>query len=213
MSTVNLHDEIERFRERLLDLSLRNPLLSYRKSKRRILQVVNELPDVMYERLVDSETARQKKSSRGNTGKQWDEASFMRTMDERKGSVPRQIAEELLQWVAPMVSSIWWGAGAKQGFFVPTIQKRGTTYRVLRMATDGWCVFRLDWLRRKAPFQDEHLRKEFVNRLNEIPGVQLGDEFVSKRIQITLNKLQSEEALDAFKSAVRWLIEQIDQHH
>ncbi|WP_144054885.1 DUF4011 domain-containing protein, partial [Rhodopirellula europaea] len=40
MSTVNLHDEIERFRERLLDLSLRNPLLSYRKSKRRTLQVV-----------------------------------------------------------------------------------------------------------------------------------------------------------------------------
>ncbi|TWU46504.1 DUF4011 domain-containing protein [Rubripirellula reticaptiva] len=54
MSTVNLHDEIERFRERLLDLSLRNPLLSYRKSKRRTLQVVNELPDVMYERLIES---------------------------------------------------------------------------------------------------------------------------------------------------------------
>ncbi|MCC9642293.1 DUF4011 domain-containing protein [Rhodopirellula sp. JC740] len=53
MSTVNLHNELERFRERLLDLSLRNPLLSYRKSKRRTLQVVNELPDVMYERLVD----------------------------------------------------------------------------------------------------------------------------------------------------------------
>ncbi|GAB5514333.1 DUF4011 domain-containing protein [Rhodopirellula baltica] len=53
MSTVNLHDELERFRERLLDLSLRNPLLSYRKSKRRTLQVVNELPDVMYRRLVD----------------------------------------------------------------------------------------------------------------------------------------------------------------
>lgn len=54
MSTVNLHDEIERFRERLLDLSLRNPLLSYRKTTRRTLQVVNELPDVMYERLIDA---------------------------------------------------------------------------------------------------------------------------------------------------------------
>ncbi|PQO40362.1 DUF4011 domain-containing protein [Bremerella cremea] len=53
MTSMNLADEIERFRERLLDLSLRNPLLSYRKSKRRTLQVVNELPDVMYQRLVD----------------------------------------------------------------------------------------------------------------------------------------------------------------
>ena len=54
MPKVDLHQEIERFRERLLDLSLRNPLLNYRKSKRRTLQVVNELPDVMYERLVNT---------------------------------------------------------------------------------------------------------------------------------------------------------------
>lgn len=52
MSNLDLRQEIERFRERLLDLSLRNPLLSYRKSKRRTLQIVNELPDVIYERLV-----------------------------------------------------------------------------------------------------------------------------------------------------------------
>ncbi|WP_081611061.1 DUF4011 domain-containing protein [Rhodopirellula europaea] len=38
----------------MLDLSLHNPLLSYRKSKRRTLQVVNELPDVMSDRLIES---------------------------------------------------------------------------------------------------------------------------------------------------------------
>lgn len=53
MTDVVLHREIERFRERLLDLSLRNPLLNYRKSKRRTLQLVDELPNVIFERLVD----------------------------------------------------------------------------------------------------------------------------------------------------------------
>lgn len=53
MADVVLHREIERFRERLLDLSLRNPLLSYRKSKRRTLQIVDQLPNVIYERLVE----------------------------------------------------------------------------------------------------------------------------------------------------------------
>ncbi|MCR9296772.1 MAG: DUF4011 domain-containing protein, partial [bacterium] len=52
MSNLDLQKEIGRFRERLLDLSLRNPLLNYRKSKRRTLQIVNELPNVIYERLV-----------------------------------------------------------------------------------------------------------------------------------------------------------------
>lgn len=54
MTDVVLHREIERFRERLLDLSLRNPLLSYRKSKRRTLQVVDQLPNVIFERLVEA---------------------------------------------------------------------------------------------------------------------------------------------------------------
>ncbi|OYP38916.1 DUF4011 domain-containing protein [Rhodopirellula sp. MGV] len=51
--SINLAQEIERFRERLLDLSLRNPLLSYRKSNRKTLQIVDELPNVIYQRLVD----------------------------------------------------------------------------------------------------------------------------------------------------------------
>lgn len=54
MADVVLHREIDRFRERLLDLSLRNPLLSYRKSKRRTLQVVDQLPNVIYDRLVEA---------------------------------------------------------------------------------------------------------------------------------------------------------------
>lgn len=54
MPDVELHREIERFRERLLDLSLRNPLLNYRKSKRRTLQFVDELPNAIFTRLVES---------------------------------------------------------------------------------------------------------------------------------------------------------------
>ena len=52
MADVNLFTEMERFREKLLDLSMRNPLLNYRKSTRRTLQIVDELPEVIFQRLV-----------------------------------------------------------------------------------------------------------------------------------------------------------------
>ncbi|WP_164104207.1 DUF4011 domain-containing protein [Candidatus Laterigemmans baculatus] len=52
MTSLHLPKELERFRERLLDLSLRNPLLNYRKSVRRTVQIVDILPDRLYERLV-----------------------------------------------------------------------------------------------------------------------------------------------------------------
>lgn len=50
---VDLINELQRFRGKLLDLSLRNPLLNYRKSARKSLQVVDELPDEVYRRLVE----------------------------------------------------------------------------------------------------------------------------------------------------------------
>jgi very-short-patch-repair endonuclease len=52
VTEIDLGEELERFRERLLDLTTNNRLLNYRKSRRRTLQIVRELPDEIYDRLV-----------------------------------------------------------------------------------------------------------------------------------------------------------------
>jgi len=54
-SPISLPDELERFRAKLLDLGLRNPLLNYKVSKRRTLQLVDEDPDEVYRILVIQE--------------------------------------------------------------------------------------------------------------------------------------------------------------
>lgn len=51
-SSISLPEELERFRGQLLDLSLRNPLLHYRISKRRTLQVEDEIPDEVFKKIV-----------------------------------------------------------------------------------------------------------------------------------------------------------------
>lgn len=52
MPNFDLNEEIHRFRERLLDLTNRNPLLNYRKSSRRTIEIVEPSPDQIYKRLV-----------------------------------------------------------------------------------------------------------------------------------------------------------------
>lgn len=52
MPEVDLAQELDRFREKLLDISNRNPLLNYRKSRSRTLEIVDELPDQVFQRLV-----------------------------------------------------------------------------------------------------------------------------------------------------------------
>jgi very-short-patch-repair endonuclease len=53
MGSIDLATELNRFRERLLDLSNRNPLLSYRTSRLRTLEIIDELPDQVFQRLVN----------------------------------------------------------------------------------------------------------------------------------------------------------------
>lgn len=52
MPEVDIQQEIHRFRERLLDLTNRNPLLNYRKSVRRTIEIIDEVPNLVYQRLV-----------------------------------------------------------------------------------------------------------------------------------------------------------------
>jgi very-short-patch-repair endonuclease len=52
---IALTDELQRFRKKLLDLSLRNPLLNYRFSQRRTIPLPEIDADVFYQALVEDE--------------------------------------------------------------------------------------------------------------------------------------------------------------
>jgi len=77
------------------------------------------------------------------------------------------------------------------------------------MATQGWFVFRSDWLYKKPPFSDEAVRPQLLAKINEIPGVALGEEVLTRRARIPFEKLTTAEALKWLKSAVSWPIEQL----
>ncbi len=118
-----------------------------------------------------TEAARQKKSSGTSAGKQWDEATFMTTLEEQAGASARKIAEELLHWIKPQVTDVWWGTGAKEGGIVPTIQHGETKNYFCRMSTRGLFEIRLDWLSKTRPFNDETWRRQLLTKINEITNV------------------------------------------
>ena len=56
-------------------------------------------------------------------GKQWDEPMFMAAIEENAGVEVRSRAEQLLRWVTPQVTDIFWGQGQKNSCVIPTIRK------------------------------------------------------------------------------------------
>ena len=158
--------------------------------------------------LGQTEAARRKKSTALTAEKLWNEESFMAALEDRKGPEQRAVAEELLHWIEPQVSYVWWGRGSKHGGIVPVIQTGDTKYQLCRMGTQGAFVFRFDWIFRKPPFDDEAVRRALLARINEIPGVHFGEDAINRRARIPFQTLTSDGCVEKLKSALSFFIDQ-----
>ncbi len=107
------------------------------------------------------------------------------------------------------MTTVWWGSGSRSGGIVPIIQHGKTKYHVCRLATQGWLVFRFDWLNKKAPFRAEAARKELLTKINDIPGQHFDESVLTRRARVPFDSLTTGESVDKLKAALAWLIDQI----
>ena len=156
-----------------------------------------------------TESAKLKKSPRPASGNQWNESTFMAAVQDGKGVAVRKVAEDLLHWIQPQVSYVWYGAGAKNGGIVPVIKVGDAKHLIGRLDTNGWFAFRFDWLKRRPEFASEEARRELLAKINEIPGFHFGDEALATKARIHFDQLTTVEAVSKLKSAIAWLIERV----
>ncbi len=142
-------------------------------------------------------------------GKPWDEPMFMEDVSVQKGDEARRVAEELLHWIAPQVTYVYWGTGATEGGIVPVITHGNAKFHVCRLSTRGWFIFRFDWLCNKPPFSDETARRQMLAKIHEIPGIHFADDVMTRRARIPFEHLTTPDALEKLKAAIAWLIKQI----
>ncbi|MCW5852971.1 MAG: hypothetical protein KIT87_23080 [Anaerolineae bacterium] len=129
--------------------------------------------------------------------KQWDEASFFPELEARHGPQAVATARALLHWATSRGLRIWWGKGPRSGSFFPMLDlPKGTaytfgvwTYQSVELQFQHMAV---------PPFNDQAHREELRRRLNEIPGVNISAERVTKRPSIKLQTLGARTALDQF---------------
>lgn len=157
-----------------------------------------------------TEAARQRKKGATPAGKQWDESTFLAALRTGPGEHAARFAADLLQWITPKVSHVWYGRGARIGGVVPVIQRDKTRFQLLRMTTHGLVVFRLDWLRSKPPFDDPAVLLELLSRIGQIPGMQPSADLHKKRIPIPMKLLGTRDAADRLEAVISWMIETIE---
>ncbi|MCF7960287.1 MAG: hypothetical protein K9M08_06050 [Pirellula sp.] len=159
-----------------------------------------------------TEAIRQKKSPVATIGKQWDEPMFMAAIEENAGVEVRTLAEQLLRWITPQVTNIFWGQGQKNSCFIPTIRKGKVDYQVCRVNSDGVFVFPFDWLNKKTPFDDGTVLSELLSKINAIPGIRnrFGEEKLAGRARFPLEDILEIQSVEALKSVLTFIVESVN---
>jgi hypothetical protein len=141
--------------------------------------------------------------------RQWDEPSFFQELERRRGGTEAAVAKKILEWAKINMPSIWWGQGTRSGGFIPGLDHKGTWHQVIEVWTYGTVEVQFQHMQSRPPFDDETRRLELLRRLNEIPGVALPEDSITRRPGIPLSALQDEPVLEQFLTVLEWVVGEI----
>lgn len=151
--------------------------------------------------------AQQKKSSARREVRQWDESSFFPEL-ERRDADEAEVARKILKWANTKRLPIAWGKGKQAGSFYPSLEER-PAYSLIGVWTSGYVSIHFGYMQNFQPFSDETKRLELLRRLNEMSGVAIPADAITRFPSITLSTLKDEVILQQFLETLDWVVQEI----
>lgn len=144
-----------------------------------------------------------RKSAAVDQARRWDEQSFVAEFRQRHGQEPTHKLVSLLDWVHEGPLQIQWGAGETYGGFTALYGD----HKIFYVKIDGKIAFYFQYY--KQPFEGEERRREFLQRLNEVPDISFPQDAIGGKPSVKLAALR-EESLDRILDCVRWYLAKVD---
>jgi len=142
-------------------------------------------------------------------GRQWDEDSFFRELESKKGPKDADIARKILEWARDKLPSFWWGKGNIDGSVFPVLDYNGIDYYPFCIWTYGKVEIQFKWLQKRPPFDAESKRKELLDRLNMIPNIKIPPDAITRRPNISLSAFDDKDSLKQFLEVLDWVVQEI----
>ncbi len=143
------------------------------------------------------------------SGRTWDEDSFFRDLESRKGKSDVDIARKILEWSKDRLPRFWWGKGNIDGSVFPILDYNGINYYPIAIWSYGKLEIQFKLLQSRPPFDAESKRQEILNRLNQIPGFNIPADAINRFPKVELSVLQNEDSLKQFLEVLDWVVQEI----
>lgn len=142
-------------------------------------------------------------------GRQWDEQSLFADLVEKRGEQETRVARDLYDWILARGWRPTFGRGKHDGSCIPVFAANGLEHYPIALYSYGRIEVQFQYLKARAPFDDEQTRLHLLRQVNEIPGVSFGSEVITKRPSIPLSLLASNpEGVEKLKRVIELVEEE-----
>jgi len=174
----------------------------YRVGEEFLAEVEQVIPPPDTDRLIVAPGSRQRAGRRPTS-----EMRLEDVYEAMPAETDRTIAHELQTFLESLGARTITTANG----FVPEYPVGDFSLFPLKIRKDGKVVVWFTYLKNRRPFDDVELRRELLQRLNRIPGLQLQEgsgtkEPLSGKPSFPLSVLANPEALAAFEDVVAWVL-------
>ena len=171
-----------------------------------ISQFVGKTLKTLVPRVIgQTEEAQRKKSGTVPTMKQWDEKSFFKDLEERRGKSDSEIARAVLDWAKSKSLGIHWGKGGVEGTFYPVLDHKAKANKLFGVFSTGKIL--VDF--QSNLLEKEEQKLELMNRLNAIDGVAFQEKYIYSWGSFPISVLKEEAKLKDFFAIFEWVMEEI----
>ncbi len=142
--------------------------------------------------------------------RQWDEESLYQSFREQGREDVMDIARTLLQWSREHCTRVWFGRGINYASFIPVVESNAVPYQLFVLYAYGRLEIPFYYYHNKKLFKSPESRMEILEKFNQVKGIHLPPEAITKRPSLDLKIFLDKETLDGFFSVLNWLIRKIE---
>lgn len=148
--------------------------------------------------------AEARKRSGGGEGRRWDKESFLAELRDKAGVEAVAAATGLYDWAIGRGLRVGYGRGKVDGSMVPSFTVEGREYFPIALYTYGRVEIQFQFMTR-PPFDDLALRRVLLRRINDVPGISLPEDSITRRPRVPLADLGRDPTmLKGLQSALDW---------
>ena len=171
-----------------------------------IKQYVGEGRQALVPRVI-GQTAQAQAKAGGPSGPR-DEPSFFAELTTQKGAADAAVARKILDWANSRALGVRWGKG---NFHVSHTSQDSPKNRswLLSIYNNAIVYVHFGDVQLRPPFDEESKRLEWLHRLNQVPGLSIPTDRVSRYASVPLSKLRDNAVLQQFLSTCDWALHEM----